>query len=185
LCLWTFLQARSEEEISVLKCRKRKKTKQKNNRSQIRDMYVETLKESIRRRQSRKEYIYRVVLRSVHYLSTFWQHLNGKWQKQHNSKETSNKINQNKEMSQEKQMCIIILKVNFKVKIIMKCKKCLQYWYFKSKLPYIIRLMRVNDCEWVSQRAKERANRAWLPCYHWLSAVPTSPIHFWIYNGGV
>jgi hypothetical protein len=179
LCLWTFLQARSEREISVLKRRKRKTTKQKKNGLQIRDTYVKTLKEGIRRRKSRKEYIYRVVLRSVHYLSTLW-HLNCKWQKQHNSKETSNKINQNNEISQEKQNCIITLKVTFKVKIIMKCKKRLRYWHFKSKLPCIILLMRVNDGEWVSQRANERANHAWLPCYYCLSAVPTSPINFWI-----
>jgi len=54
-----------------LKRRKRKKTKQNKNGLQIRDTYVETPKEGIRRRQSRKEYIYIVVLRSFHYLSMF------------------------------------------------------------------------------------------------------------------
>ena len=65
------MQARSEREISILKRRKRKKNEAEEEQIAVRDTYVETLKEGIRRRQSIKEYIYRVVLRSVHYLSTF------------------------------------------------------------------------------------------------------------------
>lgn len=166
-----FSASKKRKRNQHLKVEEEEKTKQKRNRLQIRDMYVETLKDGIRRRRSRKEYIYTVVPRSVHYLSTFW-HLNGKWQKQHNSKELSNKINQNKEISSLKQKCIITPKVNFKIKIIMKCKKRLRHWYFKYKLPYIIRLMRVNDGEWVGQRA----NHAWIPCCHCLSAVPTKSL---------
>ena len=61
-----------------LKAEEEEKDEAEEEQIAVRDPYVETLKEGIRRRQSIKEYIYTAVLRSVHYLSTFWQHLNGK-----------------------------------------------------------------------------------------------------------
>jgi len=66
-----FSASKKRKRNQRLKVEEEEKTKQKRNRWQIRDTYVETLKEGIRRRHSRKEYIYTVVLRSAHYLSPF------------------------------------------------------------------------------------------------------------------
>jgi hypothetical protein len=54
-----------------LKAEEEEKDETEKEQIALRDTYVETLKEGIRRRQSIKEYIYTVDLRSVHYLSTF------------------------------------------------------------------------------------------------------------------